>query len=54
MIRSCFLGNMVWPKVTDKANILFAKAESSAHLVARVCPERVVLFEEEIVSGEYI
>lgn len=47
-------GNMVWPKVSDKANILFAKAESSAHLVARICPERVVLFEGAFVSGEFI
>lgn len=46
-------GNMVWPKVGDKANILFAKAESSAHLIARICPERVVLFEGAIVSGEF-
>jgi hypothetical protein len=37
----------------DKANILFAKAESSAHLVARVCPERVVLFNGKVVSGEF-
>lgn len=46
-------GNQVWPKVGDKANILFAKAESSAHLVARVCPERVVLFKGKFVSGEF-
>lgn len=47
-------GNMVWPKVGDKANILFANAESSAHLIGRICPERVVLFEGRIVSGEFI
>lgn len=46
-------GNQVWPKVGDKANILFAKAECSAHLVARVCLERVVLFKGEVVSGEF-
>ena len=46
-------GNQVWPKVGDKANILFAKAECSAHLVARVCPERVVLFKGKVVSGEF-
>jgi len=46
-------GNQVWPKVGDKANILFAKAECSAHLVARVCKERVVLFKGEVVSGEF-
>ena len=46
-------GNQVWPKIGDKANILFAKAESSAHLVARVCPERVVLFKGKLVSGEF-
>lgn len=47
-------GNQVWPKVGEKANILFAKAESSAHLVARVCPERVILFKGKFVSGEFI
>lgn len=46
-------GNMVWPKQGDKANMLFVKAESSAHLIARVCPERVVFFEGELVSGEF-
>lgn len=46
-------GNQVWPNVGDKANILFAKAESSAHLIARVCPERVVLFNGVFVSGEF-
>ena len=46
-------GNQVWPKVGDKADILFAKAESSAHLVARICPERVVLFKGNLVSGEF-
>ena len=46
-------GNQVWPKIGDKANILFTKAESSAHLVARVCPERVVLFKGNFVSGEF-
>lgn len=47
-------GKQVWPKVGDKANILFVKAESSAHLVARVCPERVILFKGRFVSGEFI
>ncbi|MGL4108739.1 amidohydrolase [Clostridium sp. LP20] len=46
-------GKQVWPKVGDKANILFAKAESSAHLIARVCPERVVLFKGKFVSGKF-
>lgn len=46
-------GNQVWPKVGDKADILFAKAESSAHLIARVCPERVVMFKGVFVSGEF-
>lgn len=46
-------GTLSWPKVGDKANILFAKAESSAHLIGRVCPERVVLFKGELVSGEF-
>ena len=46
-------GKQVWPKIGDKANILFAKAECSAHLIARICPERVVLFKGEFVSGEF-
>lgn len=46
-------GNMAWPKAGDKANILFARAEASAHLVARVCPERVVMFKGSFVSGEF-
>ncbi|MGG7176684.1 amidohydrolase [Clostridium paraputrificum] len=46
-------GKQVWPKVGDKANILFAKAESSAHLIARVCSERVVLFKGKFVSGKF-
>ena len=47
-------GKQVWPMVGDKADILFAKAESSAHLIARVCPERVVMFKGEFVSGNFI
>ncbi len=47
-------GNMVWPKVGDKGDILFVKAECSAHLIGRICSERVVLFEGEVVSGEFI
>lgn len=46
-------GNMVWPKVGDKADILFAKAESSAHLIARICTERIILFQGEFVFGEF-
>ncbi|ABW18758.1 amidohydrolase [Alkaliphilus oremlandii] len=46
-------GNQVWPKVGDKANLLFAKAESSAHLIGRVCPERVVMFKGIFVSGNF-
>ncbi len=46
-------GNQQWPKVGDQAHILFAKAESSAHLIARVCPERVVMFNGELVSGKF-
>lgn len=42
-----------WPNVGDSANILFTKAESTAHLVARVCPERVVMFKGEVVSGSF-
>lgn len=40
-------------KRLKEANILFVKAESSAHLVARVCQERVVLFKGNLVSGEF-
>jgi cytosine/adenosine deaminase-related metal-dependent hydrolase len=46
-------GKKVWPKVGDKANILFAKAESSSHLIGRVCEDRVVLFKGKFVSGEF-
>lgn len=46
-------GNQVWPKIGDSANILFAQAESSAHLIGRVCPKRVVMYQGEIVSGEF-
>lgn len=42
-----------WPKVGDRASILFTKAVSAAHLVARVCPERVVMFKGELVSGKF-
>ncbi|WP_315168990.1 amidohydrolase [Metaclostridioides mangenotii] len=46
-------GKQVWPKVGDKANILFVNAESSAHLIGRVCEDRVVLFKGEFVSEEF-
>lgn len=46
-------GNQVWPKVGDKADILFVKAESSAHLIGRICPDRVVLFQGQFASGEF-
>lgn len=46
-------GKMQWPQVGDQADILFTKAESTAHLVARVCPERVVMFRGKIVSGSF-
>lgn len=46
-------GNQVWPKVGDKANILFTKAESSAHLIGRVCLKRVVMFKGTFVSGNF-
>lgn len=46
-------GNIQWPQVGDSADILFTKAESTAHLVARVCPERVVMFKGKIVSGSF-
>lgn len=46
-------GTQVWPKVGDAANFLLTTAESSAHLVARVVPERVVMFKGKIVAGEF-
>lgn len=46
-------GNQVWPKVGDKADIVFVKAESTAHLVARRIPERVTMFKGNIVHGEF-
>lgn len=46
-------GNQVWPKEGDAANFLFTTAESSAHLIARVVPERVVMFKGKIVAGEF-
>lgn len=46
-------GNYAWPNVGDEASFLFAKAESSAHLVARVLPERVVMFKGKVVSGMF-
>jgi cytosine/adenosine deaminase-related metal-dependent hydrolase len=42
-----------WPNVGDQANFLFTKAVSSAHLIARACPERVVMFKGEFVSGKF-
>ncbi|MBU5307517.1 amidohydrolase [Clostridioides mangenotii] len=46
-------GEYVWPKVSDNANILFVKAECSAHLIGRVCKNRVVLYRGRFVSGEF-
>lgn len=46
-------GQVIWPKIGDKADILFTRAESSAHLIARILPERVVMFNGKIVSGEF-
>lgn len=46
-------GMQVWPQVGDAANFLFTTAESSAHLVARVVPERVVMFKGEVVAGTF-
>lgn len=46
-------GNQIWPKIGDAANFLFTKAESSAHLIARVIPERVVMFKGKIVAGDF-
>ena len=46
-------GNQIWPKIGDSADILFVKGESSAHVIARRIPERVVLFKGEFVKGEF-
>lgn len=46
-------GKEQWPKIGDEANILFTKAQNTANLVARVCPERVVMFKGNIVSGSF-
>lgn len=46
-------GQVIWPKIGDKADILFTRAESSPHLIARILPERVVMFNGKIVSGEF-
>ncbi|MDO5649807.1 MAG: amidohydrolase [Gallicola sp.] len=46
-------GRQIWPKVGDDADILFIKGESSAHAIARILPERVVLFKGKIVHGEF-
>lgn len=46
-------GEYVWPKVGDNANILFVKAECSAHLIGRVCKNRVVLYRGRFVSGKF-
>lgn len=46
-------GEYVWPKVSDNANILFVKAECSAHLIGRVSKNRVVLFRGRFISGEF-
>lgn len=46
-------GNYSWPNVGDEASFLFTKAESSAHLIARVLPERVVMFKGNVVSGMF-
>lgn len=46
-------GEKIWPKVGDKADILFSNAECSAHLIGRVCDGRVVMFNGNVVSGEF-
>ena len=43
-------GNIIWPKVGDRADILFVKAESSAHLIARLVKERVVFFKGKFLQ----
>ncbi|WP_034551307.1 amidohydrolase [Carnobacterium funditum] len=46
-------GQQQWPKIGDQADFLFTKAASSAHLIARICPERVVMFKGKLVSGKF-
>lgn len=46
-------GKQQWPKIGDPANFLFTKATCSAQLIARICPERVVMFKGELVSGNF-
>lgn len=48
-----FSGMKRWPNVGDQANFLFTKAVSAAHLIARICPERVIMFKGEFVSGKF-
>lgn len=44
-------GNTSWPKVGDKANIVFVDSESSAHAIARVPKRKAVMFNGNIVYG---
>ena len=46
-------GNQQWPRIGDDADLMLVKAESSAQVIARVCPERVVVFQGEVVSGSF-
>ncbi|CAM4279772.1 amidohydrolase [Erysipelothrix aquatica] len=46
-------GDRVWPKIGDCANILFVKAESSAHAIARVPRERVLMFKGAFMTPHF-
>lgn len=43
-------GDLLWPKVGDKADFVLVNAESTAHAVARVPQERIVFFQGKMVA----
>lgn len=43
-------GELLWPKIGDKANFVLVNAESSAHAVARVPQERIVFFQGKMLT----
>lgn len=45
-------GELLWPKIGDKANFVLVNAESSAHAVARVPRERMVFFQGKMVTSK--
>ena len=46
-------GEMLWPKIGDYANILFIKAESSAHAIARIPQDRVLMFKGTLMTHHF-